>query len=148
MMTGRFPLHGSLALALSLTLAACGPTTGSHPASAGAKPVQAKPNAEGDNAPVVEALWKGEDLLTASAGMALTVRPLTDAEVGRAPGDLAQPVVAVVRDGTLHSYDDPEVARLAPGDKVVCIEDVEHSRKGTVDRKPDRSADRGPAATG
>ena len=89
-----------------------------------------------------------EDLLTASAGMALTVRPLTDAEVGRAPGDLAQPVVAVVRDGTLHSYDDPEVARLAPGDKVVCIEDVEHSRKGTVDRKPDRSADRGPAATG
>jgi voltage-gated potassium channel len=77
-----------------------------------------------------------EDMLTASAGMALTVRPLADGEVGRAPGDLKQPVAAVVRDGRLHNYDDPEVARLAPGDRVVCIADV------------DRHPKAGPAATG
>ncbi len=75
-----------------------------------------------------------EDLLTASAGMALTVRPLSEDEVGRAPGDLDQPVAAVVRDGRLHNYDDPEVARLAAGDKVVCIADV------------DRNPEDGPAA--
>ena len=68
-----------------------------------------------------------EDLLTASAGMALTVRPVADDEVGRAPGELDQPVAAVVRDGELHNYDDPEVARLAAGDKVVCITDVDRN---------------------
>jgi voltage-gated potassium channel len=83
-----------------------------------------------------------EDLLTASTGMALTVRPLAEHEVGRAPGELAQPVAAVVRDGTLHSYGDPTVARLAPGDKVVCIEDVDRYR----DREPDGNPERGPAA--
>ena len=68
-----------------------------------------------------------EDMLTASGGMALTVRALADGEVGLAPGDLKQPVAAVVRDGRLHSYDDPEVARLAPGDRVVCIADLDRS---------------------
>lgn len=66
-----------------------------------------------------------EDLLTSSAGMALTVRPLTDGEVGRAPAELKQPVAAVVRDGKLHNYDDPEVQRLSSGDRVVCIADVD-----------------------
>lgn len=68
-----------------------------------------------------------EDLLTASAGMALTVRPLADGEVGRAPADLHQPVAAVVRDGRLYNYDDPEVERLADGDRVVCIADVDRN---------------------
>jgi voltage-gated potassium channel len=76
-----------------------------------------------------------EDLLTASAGMALIVRPLAEGEVGRPPGELDQPVAAVVRDGKLHPYDDPEVARLAAGDRVVCIADV------------DRNPEGGPAAT-
>jgi voltage-gated potassium channel len=70
-----------------------------------------------------------EDLLTASEGMALTVRPLADGEVGRAPGELDQPVAAVVRDGKLHSYDDPKVNRLADGDRVVCIADVDRNPK-------------------
>lgn len=35
------------------------------------------------------------------------------------------PVAAVVRDGRLHNYDDPAVQRLAEGDKVVCIADVD-----------------------
>jgi len=66
-----------------------------------------------------------EDLLTASAGMALIVRPVAGDEVGRAPGQVQQPVAAVVRDGRLHTYADPEVARLAAGDRVVCIADVD-----------------------
>ena len=49
----------------------------------------------------------------------------------------------MVRGGALHSYGDPAVARLAPGDKVVCIEDVDHP-----DREPDGNPDRGPAAAG
>jgi voltage-gated potassium channel len=62
-----------------------------------------------------------EDLLTASAGMALTTRPVAADEVGRAPLDVGQPVVGVIRDGTLHRYDDPKVARLLDGDRVVCV---------------------------
>jgi voltage-gated potassium channel len=66
-----------------------------------------------------------EDLLTASTGIALTVRAVGRDEVGRAPGDLAQPVAAVVRDGALRNFAHPEVQRLVPGDKVVCIADVD-----------------------
>ena len=63
MMSRRSLSYGSLALALALSLAACGPTTGSHPASPGAQPVAtkpiAKPKAEGAAAPAVTALWEG-----------------------------------------------------------------------------------------
>ena len=68
-----------------------------------------------------------EDLLTASTGIALTVRAVEPAEVGRAPGELGQPVAAVVRGGQLHNFADPRVQRLAGGDKVVCIADVDTS---------------------
>jgi hypothetical protein len=64
MMTSRSLSYGSLALALSLALAACGPTSGTHPASPGEKPTRATPKAapkaEGNTGPVVEALWKGD----------------------------------------------------------------------------------------
>jgi voltage-gated potassium channel len=66
-----------------------------------------------------------EDLLTASTGIALTVRPVERHEVGRAPGELGQPVAAVVRDGELHNYAHPSVQRLVAGDRVVCISDVD-----------------------
>ena len=66
-----------------------------------------------------------EDLLTASTGIALTVRPVDADEVGRAPADLAQPVAAVVRDGQLRNFAHPSVQRLTAGDKVVCIADVD-----------------------
>lgn len=68
-----------------------------------------------------------EDLLTATTGIALTVRVVEDHEVGRAPGDLGQPVAAVVRDGRLHNFAEPAVQRLVSGDKVVCIADVDRS---------------------
>jgi voltage-gated potassium channel len=66
-----------------------------------------------------------EDLLTASTGLALTVRPVRPDEVGRAPGQLGQPVAAVVRGGQLRNYADPAVQRLGHGDHVVCIADVD-----------------------
>jgi voltage-gated potassium channel len=66
-----------------------------------------------------------EDLLTASTGIALTVRPVHRDEIGRAPRDLAQPVAAVVRDGQLRNFADPSVQRLDPGDRIVCIADVD-----------------------
>jgi len=63
MMSRRSLSYGSLALALALSLAACGPTTGTHPASPWAQPVAtkpiAKPKAEGAAAPAVTALWEG-----------------------------------------------------------------------------------------
>ena len=66
-----------------------------------------------------------EDLLTASTGIALTVRPVRPEEVGRAPGELGQPVAAVVRGGELRNYADPSVQRLDHGDRLVCISDVD-----------------------
>jgi hypothetical protein len=55
----------SVVLALTLALAACGPSspTTNRPATAGEKPVQSKklsPTAEGATAPAVEALWRGD----------------------------------------------------------------------------------------
>ena len=66
-----------------------------------------------------------EDLLTAATGIALTVRPVRPEEVGRAPGELRQPVAAVVRGGELRNYADPSVQRLDQGDRLVCISDVD-----------------------
>ena len=66
-----------------------------------------------------------EDLLTASTGIALTVRPVRPEEVGRAPGELGQPVAAVVRGGQLRNYADPSVQRLDGDDRLVCIADVD-----------------------
>jgi voltage-gated potassium channel len=85
-----------------------------------------------------------EDLLTGSTGIALTVRPVQRDEVGRAPGELAQPVAAVVRDGTLRNYAHPSVQRLAPGDRVVCIEDVDRHMDADRQNDPDRRAHRTP----
>jgi voltage-gated potassium channel len=66
-----------------------------------------------------------EDLLTASTGIALTLRPVQPGEVGRAPTELDQPVAAVVRGGELHNFAHPSVQRLESGDRIVCIADVD-----------------------
>ena len=78
-----------------------------------------------------------EDLLTASTGIALTVRPVRSDEVGRAPGELGQPVAAVVRGGELRNYGDPSVQRLDHGDRIVCIADVD--RGMDPGSEPDRT---------
>jgi hypothetical protein len=63
MMSRSFSVRAGLVLGLSLALAACGPTTGSHPSSPGARPAQTKqkisPKAEGPAGPAVTALWDG-----------------------------------------------------------------------------------------
>jgi voltage-gated potassium channel len=66
-----------------------------------------------------------EDLLTAAEGLALTVRAVEGHEVGRSPRELDQPVAAVVRGGRLHRYDEPDVQRLADGDRIVCVAAVD-----------------------
>lgn len=66
-----------------------------------------------------------EDLLTGSTGIALTVHPVRPDEVGRAPGQLGEPVAAVVRGGELRNFADPTVQRLDDGDRIVCIADVD-----------------------
>jgi voltage-gated potassium channel len=79
-----------------------------------------------------------EDLLTASTGIALTVREVHPHEVGRAPTELGQPVAAVVRNGQLRNYGDPSVQRLDHGDRIVCIADVD--RRMDPGSGPDETA--------
>ena len=60
-----------------------------------------------------------EDLVSFGHGIDLVDRPVRQDEVGRSPGQLRQPVLAVIRDGRTLRYDDPAVASLAAGDRVV-----------------------------
>jgi voltage-gated potassium channel len=77
------------------------------------------------------------DLLTSTTGIALTVRSVAEHEVGRAPGDLDRPVAAVVREGNLRNFAHPDVQSLVAGDRVVCIEDVDHSIDDPTQQQPD-----------
>lgn len=78
-----------------------------------------------------------EDLLTASAGLALTTRDVETHEVGRRPVDVEQPVVSVIRGGRLHRYDDPAVHPLAAGDRIVCVETVDAPEPQRPGDRPD-----------
>jgi voltage-gated potassium channel len=61
-----------------------------------------------------------EDLLSVGAGLDIVQRPVTDAEIGPLEELRSRnPVVAVSRDGRLLRFDDPEAARLMPGDTLV-----------------------------
>jgi voltage-gated potassium channel len=61
-----------------------------------------------------------EDLLSVGAGLDIVQRPVTEAELGPLEGVRSRnPVVAVSRGGRLLRFDDPEAARLAPGDVLV-----------------------------
>jgi len=62
-----------------------------------------------------------EDLLSSGTGLDLVEREVAAGDVGRSPQDLGLPVVAVVRGGTTHGYDDDAVRTLAAGDRVVCV---------------------------
>jgi len=62
-----------------------------------------------------------EDLLTSAEGLALTARAPAEDEVGRPLSSCSQPVVAFVRDGTLHRFDSPAAARIADGDILVAV---------------------------
>ena len=60
-----------------------------------------------------------EDLLSFGHGLDLVDRELRPDEVGRSPGELPTPVLAVVRDGQVLRYTDPTAAPLRSGDRVI-----------------------------
>jgi voltage-gated potassium channel len=61
-----------------------------------------------------------EDLLSVGAGLDIVQRPVSEAELGPLEELRSRnPVVAVSRGGRLLRFDDPEAARLAPGDVLV-----------------------------
>src|SRR5215217_1894275 len=62
-----------------------------------------------------------QDLLSFGRGLDLAARQVSASEVGRRPGDLAVPVVAVVRDGRALHYDDPAVGTIRRGDEVLYV---------------------------
>jgi voltage-gated potassium channel len=62
-----------------------------------------------------------EDMIAFGHGLDLVEREVTPEEVGRSPQSLGAPVLAVVRDGRRQPFDDPSVAQLREGDRVICI---------------------------
>ncbi|GAB7190732.1 potassium channel family protein [Kineococcus sp. NUM-3379] len=62
-----------------------------------------------------------EDLLSFGHGLDMDDRAVRTDEVGRAPAELPVPVLAVVRDGRTLRYDDPAVAALRAGDRIVFV---------------------------
>ena len=63
-----------------------------------------------------------EDLLSFGAGLDLVERAVRPDEVGHAPGDLVPAVLAVVRGGRRHAFDEPEVRALRAGDRLVQVQ--------------------------
>src|SRR3954463_10407116 len=63
-----------------------------------------------------------EDLLSFGAGLDLVERAVRPEEVGHAPGDLVPAVLAIVRGGRRHAFDEPEVRALRAGDRVVQVQ--------------------------
>lgn len=62
-----------------------------------------------------------EDLLSFGSGLDLADRAVAEGEVGREPGDLRVPVVAVVREGRVMDYGDPDVGALRRGDRLMYV---------------------------
>jgi voltage-gated potassium channel len=62
-----------------------------------------------------------EDLLSFGHGLDLTEREVAPQEVGGPPGGLSVPVVAVLREGRVLHYDDPDLAALRHGDRLLYV---------------------------
>ncbi len=62
-----------------------------------------------------------EDLLIPHADLELIERDVTAAEAGRAAGEAADLVVAVLRGGQMHRFGTPDAAQLQTGDRVVVV---------------------------
>jgi voltage-gated potassium channel len=65
-----------------------------------------------------------EDLLTPETGLAIAERPVEPAEEGGSPRHLADIVLGVVRDGTLHRVDSAQVDAIEPGDRLLYVRKV------------------------
>jgi voltage-gated potassium channel len=73
------------------------------------------------------------DLLHTAQGLALEERQVTASEAGLAVDDVAGMVLAVVRDGALLRYDDPDCAVLRPTDRLLGLfngEDIGRNERG------------------
>lgn len=62
-----------------------------------------------------------EDLLVSGEGLGLVERDVTRDGMTAAEAADDAPIIAIVRDGTPHRFDAPEVATLRAGDRVVCL---------------------------
>jgi voltage-gated potassium channel len=62
-----------------------------------------------------------EDLLLAGSGLELTERVLRTKEVGASVADVPELVVAVVRRGTVHHFNDPDIGPLQQNDRIVYV---------------------------
>ena len=62
-----------------------------------------------------------EDLIAYGHGLDLLEREVRQEEVGSSPRSVETPVLAVVRGGRNHPYDDPDVAALAAGDRIIYV---------------------------
>jgi voltage-gated potassium channel len=62
-----------------------------------------------------------EDLLTSGEGLEVAERELLVSEVGKAPQNLPDQVIAVLRDEKVYRYFDPTVTQLARGDRLVVV---------------------------
>jgi voltage-gated potassium channel len=65
-----------------------------------------------------------EDLLSPGTGMALATRSARREEIGRAPRDLEDVVVAVFRRGQVKSVVSEELKAIEPGDTLIYIRDT------------------------
>ena len=62
-----------------------------------------------------------EDMIASGNGIDLVERDVSAEEVGRSPRDLPGPVLAVVRGGRPLAFDEPGVAELREGDRLICV---------------------------
>lgn len=62
-----------------------------------------------------------EDLIAVGHGLDLLERDVLPEEVGSTPRSVDTPVLAVVRDGSNYPFDDPRVAALQAGDRVIFV---------------------------
>lgn len=72
-----------------------------------------------------------EDILESGRGLELTEREITPAEIGVGPDDLerrhGELVLAVIRDGTVHRFDERTIRAFNRGDRVVVIKESRQS---------------------
>ncbi len=62
-----------------------------------------------------------EDLIAFGHGLDLVEREIRPEESGSSPQSLPMPVLAVVRDGSNVPYDEPDVAQLRTGDRIIYV---------------------------
>lgn len=83
-----------------------------------------------------------EDLLTYGDGLEATERPVLASEIGRRPQELADQVLAVVRDSSVYRYSDSAVRQLRDGDQVVVVRPSEATEEGAAQRQTPRGGHR------